>query len=134
MADKKQKGNKIRLYRSRAGLNQAEFGRLVGVKQQTTSAYERNEIEPRVKEITAMLNIFESITYDELFNTGKFSIYISESIEKILEECVEDLKDLFPATLTKYEKKAIIANLILRNGINKNLDIEELRKHISDIF
>lgn len=59
-------GNKIREYRKRAGLNQGELAKKVGLKNNTISAYERGISTPRQNKLFELSQVF-GCTVDDLF-------------------------------------------------------------------
>lgn len=107
-------GNNIALYRKKAGFSQKEFAEKLNIKQQTLSAFENENFQARRDDIDKMLKIFKNITYDELFNTGKESLYISNNNSKLLDEYINKLNDVFSSNSSEYENKRLIVNLILR--------------------
>lgn len=107
--------NKIALYRKKRGLNQGEFGDALNISQQAISSYERGITEPRVQEIAQILNILDGVTFDEIFNTGNFSVYIYKKNEDELMKHIEKIIGSIPGRFTDFEKKAIAVNYILED-------------------
>lgn len=106
--------NNIKKYRKKRGYNQGEFAEALELKQQSISAFENLKFFPRTDDITPMLNVLGNITYDELFNTGRLSVYISEANKEKLLVHIKGLEDVFTNNYTEYEKMSLITNHILK--------------------
>lgn len=130
---KKTKPNKIAYYRKKAGFsNQKELGEKIGYSQQTISAFENNVYSPRVDDINALLDILKNITYDELFNTGRTSVYIAESNMELLRNYLKELEDIFPDTYSDYEKEVVVINHILKIFLEDDEKVKILKKVLID--
>lgn len=130
---KKTKPNKIAYYRKKAGFsNQKELGEKIGYSQQTISAFENNVYSPRVDDINALLDILKNITYDELFNTGRTSVYIAESNMELLRNYLKELVDIFPDTYSDYEKEVVVINHILKIFLEDDEKVKILKKVLID--
>lgn len=127
-------GNNIKLYRKKAGFsNQKDFADQLGIEQQTLSAFETERFQPRRNDITPILQILENVTYDELFNTGRLSVYISPINQKLIKEYMGELSDVFSKNNTDYENYRLIVNLILRiflEGDNRQLLKDKIQSEL----
>ncbi len=112
--DKNHLDNKIAEYRKKAGYYQKEFAEKIGITQQNLSLFENNKNFPKSYEIDLMLKIIGNITFDELFSTGRFSVYISNANQKALDKYVKDFGDIFTSEQTDYQRKSIVINHILK--------------------
>ena len=56
--------NKLKEYRAKTGLNQSDFGRMVGASRQTISQIERGDYSPSVVLALKLAKIFESRVED----------------------------------------------------------------------
>lgn len=108
--------NRIAYYREREGMNQGEFGKNIGgLSQQSISAFENGAFYPRSNDIILMLKLFQNVTFDELFNTDRLSVYIADYNNQLLEKYMKDLDDVHSVRqYTEYERKSIMINHILR--------------------
>jgi len=117
-------GKNLKIYRKQLGYSQAKIGKMLGKTQTAISEIELGKNLKNVKDINAMLDIFKNVTYDELFNTDRTSVYISESNDEKLNKHIEDFEDLFAFSMTDYQKKAILINLILKIYLDNELSLE----------
>lgn len=58
--------NKVKTYRVEAGINQQEFGRLVGVSRQTISSIECGDYHPSILVALKIANVLNK-TVEEIF-------------------------------------------------------------------
>lgn len=107
--------NNVALYRKKRGLSQEEFGDALKITQQAVSSYERGITDPRVQEVIKILDTVEGVTFDEMFNTGKLSVYIYKKNEEELMKHIEKIIGSIPGRFTDYEKKALAVNYILED-------------------
>ena len=131
--DKNHLDNKITEYRKKAGyFRQKDFSEKIGVTQQNLSLFENNKNFPKSYEIDLMLKSIGNITFDELFSTGRLSIYISKTNQKALDEYINNLGDVFSDNLSDYQKKSIIINHILKMFFEGRLGDTDLAESIKD--
>ena len=122
-------GQSIRKHRKILGISQGELGQRLGKTQTSISEMELGKNLKNIEDINSILNVFKNIPYDELFDTGRTSIYISESNNTNLGKYIDELSDVFSPRMTEYEKKAIIVNLILKVFLDNDIS-EDIRETI----
>jgi DNA-binding XRE family transcriptional regulator len=124
--------NNIAEYRKKAGYFQRDFAEKIGITQQNLSLIENNKNFPKSYEIDLMLKTIGNITFDELFSTGRLSIYISKPNQEALVEYINKLGDVFSTDLTDYQKQSIVINHILRMFFEGRLGGTDLSKSIKE--
>jgi DNA-binding XRE family transcriptional regulator len=130
--DKNHLNNNIALYRKKAGYSQTDFAEKIGITQQNMSLYENNKNFPKSYEIDLMLKALGNVTFEELFDTGRVSVYISKSNQKSLLEYVESLNDVFSAEHTNYQKMSFVVNHILRLFFEGRLGSSDIKESIKE--
>lgn len=104
------KTNNIKLYRKRLGLSQKDLAEKMNCTQQLVSVYEKGSLPVKSDDIDKMLQVFMDITYDELFDTGVLSFYLSSENQRYLEEYIRALDGE-----DSYSNKSLILNHILKS-------------------
>jgi DNA-binding XRE family transcriptional regulator len=122
--------NKIATYRKKLGDSQGVFAEKIGTSQQRVSLLEKNETCPKSFEIENMLEVFNNVTFDELFDTGRESVYISSSNGKQIMEYISSLSDVFSVEHTDYQKKSILVNYILKMFFEGRLGDDSTKESI----
>lgn len=105
--------HKIGEYRKSLGLSQSDFAVMLDMTQQRLSMVENGKNFLKSYEIDRLLKVLGNVTFDELYNTGRLSIYLSKENQNKLTKYVKKLKDMFPSGLNDYQRKSILVNHIL---------------------
>lgn len=117
--------NNIRFYRKKYGYTQGKLQNEWNVTQQAISKYETGEKKNfKPLEIKTILDTFPHLSFDELFVTGRLSICVNEKNQKLLEDYLKGMNNVFPTNDTEYEKINIIVNHILKIFLEGNISMD----------
>jgi transcriptional regulator with XRE-family HTH domain len=117
--------NNIRFYRKKYGYTQEKLQDEWNVTQQAISKYETGEKKNfKPLEIKTILDTFPHLSFDELFVTGRLSVCVNKKNQKLLEDYLKGMKNVFPTNDTEYEKINVIVNHILKIFLEGNISID----------